>query len=124
MSSVSLSLCSQQKFARAKEEGNEFYRNGRYDEALGRYYQALGLCQQHKLEKEEAIIRGNCAQVCLQLELLKDAFDHADECLRLDPDSTKVRHVHVCTVLRIHVCTVHVHCTCTLYMYSVHVQCT
>ena len=112
MSSVSLSLCSQQKFARAKEEGNEFYRNGRYDEALGRYYQALGLCQQHKLEKEEAIIRGNCAQVCLQLELLKDAFDHADECLRLDPDSTKVRHV--CTVLRIHVCT------CTLYMYSVH----
>ena len=43
------------------------------------------------------MIRGNCAQVCLQLELFKDAYEHADECLHLDPDSAKV-HVNVkCT---------------------------
>ena len=45
------------------------------------------------------MIRGNCAQVCLQLELFKDAYEHADECLHLDPDSAKV-HVNVkCTCI-------------------------
>lgn len=80
----------QEKVAKAKEEGNEFYRKDKYNEALAKYYQALPLCQQHKLEEEEALIRGNCAQVCLQLKLFKDAYEHANECLRLDPESSKV----------------------------------
>lgn len=85
----------QEKVAKAKEEGNTFYRNNDYNAALAKYYEALPLCQQHKLEAEEALIRGNCAQACLQLELFKDAYEHANECLRLDPESSKV-HVYDC----------------------------
>ena len=73
-----------------KEEGNDLYRRQQYNDALAKYTQALPLCQQHKLEKEETLIRGNCAQACLLLKLFKDAFEHASECLRLDPDFSKV----------------------------------
>ena len=86
--------CFQEKVAKFKSEGNGYYHSAKYDEALARYYKALVLCQQHKLEEEEALIRGNCAQACLLLELYRDAFDHANECLRLDPDSAKVRSIH------------------------------
>ena len=80
----------QEKVAKLKTEGNKFFHGAQYNEALAKYYQALPLCQQHKLEEEEALIRGNCAQVCLLLELFRDAFDHANECIRLDPESSKV----------------------------------
>ena len=80
----------QEKVAKFKAEGNEYYRKDQYNEALAKYYQALPLCQQHKLQEEEALIRGNCAQACLVLELFKDAFEHANECLQLDPESSKV----------------------------------
>ena len=73
-----------------KDEGNAYYQEKKYDEALGKYHHALRLCQKGNLAKDEAIIQANCAQVCLQLELFNDAYDHAEECLRLDPDSTKV----------------------------------
>ena len=86
----------QEKVSKFKEEGNEHYRSGEYDEALARYYKALALCQQHRLEEEEAVVRGNCAQACLLLELFRDAYDHANECLRLDPESSKVRCVCEC----------------------------
>jgi tetratricopeptide (TPR) repeat protein len=79
----------QEKVCKFKSEGNAYYRSGEYQEALARYYRALPLCQQHKLEEEESRIRGNCAQACLLLELYRDAFDHANECLRLDPESAK-----------------------------------
>ena len=80
----------QKRVANFKAEGNEFYGRSKYSEALAKYYEALPICQQHNLVEDEALIRGNCAQTCLQLELFKDAYEHANECLRLDPESAKV----------------------------------
>ena len=59
------------------------------------------MCQQRGLEREEALIRGNCAQACIELELLRDGYDHANECLRLDPESSKVvlRIVVMCLII-------------------------
>jgi len=38
---------------------------------------------------EMALIRANCAQTCLKLELYSDAYTHSCECVKLDPQNHK-----------------------------------
>lgn len=38
---------------------------------------------------EVALIRANCAQACLKLELYNEAYAHSCECIRLDPQNHK-----------------------------------
>lgn len=85
----------QEVVAKIKEEGNGFFKEGSFHEALGKYYRALELCSQHNLKLDMAVIRGNCAQVCLKLRLYKDAYEHADESVQLNPDLEKVRRITV-----------------------------
>lgn len=41
------------------------------------------------MKKEMSLIRANCAQACLKLELFSDAYTHCCECLRLDKTNHK-----------------------------------
>ena len=60
-----------------------------FEEALGKYFQALNLCRKNKMKKEMALIRANCAQACLKLQMYSDAFTHCSECVKLDPNNHK-----------------------------------
>ena len=41
------------------------------------------------MKKEQSLIRANCAQACLKLELFSDAFTHCCECVKLDKTNHK-----------------------------------
>ncbi len=40
-----------------------------------------------------AVVRANCAQACLKLQLYSDAYSHADQCITLNPSSHKVSYI-------------------------------
>ena len=72
-----------------KEEGNSLFSKGDYEQALGKYFQALKYCREHKMDKEMSLIRANCAQACLKLQLFSDAYTHTCECIKLDTTNYK-----------------------------------
>lgn len=39
--------------------------------------------------KEMSLIRANCAQACLKLQLFSDAYTHSQECIKLDQSNHK-----------------------------------
>lgn len=41
------------------------------------------------MRDEIALIRANCAQACLKLEMFSDAYTHSCECIKLDPQNHK-----------------------------------
>lgn len=72
-----------------KEEGNKCFQSQEYHSALGKYHHALQLCLKHDLHPQTEVLRANCAQVCLRLELYSEAYQHSDECVKLWPQSEK-----------------------------------
>ncbi len=80
----------QEHVLKIKQEGNDCFKAQKYDDALGKYVLALQLCQTYSITDETALIRSNCAQACLNLGWYRDAYDHADECVRLNPNLDKV----------------------------------
>ncbi len=110
----------QEHILQIKQEGNYCFKAQKYDDALRNYFLALRLCQTYSITDESALIRCNCAQACLKLGLYRDAYDHADECVRVNPNLDKV----TCLCLRVgrcdvykanslhssYVCTYPVHC--------------
>lgn len=79
----------QNSYAELKEEGNSLFSKGEYEHALGKYFQALKYCREHKMNKEMSLIRANCAQACLKLQLFSDAYTHSCECVKLDKNNHK-----------------------------------
>ena len=75
---------------KAREKGNEYFKNKKYDDALAKYKDALELCHKHGLSDERALVHCNLAQVCLKLHLYKDAYGHSTECIQLNPNLEKV----------------------------------
>ncbi|CAL5096513.1 unnamed protein product [Urochloa decumbens] len=61
--------------------GNEWYKKGRYGEALRHYDRAVALCP------ESAACRGNRAAALIGLGRLAEAFRECEEAVRLDPAS-------------------------------------
>ena len=41
------------------------------------------------MTKEMSLLRANCAQACLKLQLYRDAYSHSSECVRLDESNHK-----------------------------------
>ena len=76
-------------YGKLKEEGNALFAGGDYEQALGKYFQALKYCREHNMKKEMALIRANCAQACLKLQMLNDAYTHCCECIKLDGTNFK-----------------------------------
>ncbi|CAL4909799.1 unnamed protein product [Urochloa decumbens] len=64
--------------------GNEWYKKGRYGEALRHYDRAVALCP------ESAACRGNRAAALIGLGRLAEAFRECEEAVRLDPASGRV----------------------------------
>ena len=85
----------QKSVIKLKEEGNKCFQAQEYHSALGKYHHALQLSLKHDLHPETEVLRANCAQVCLRLELFSEAYKHSDECVKLWPQSEKVWHVYV-----------------------------
>ncbi len=50
---------------------------------------AINYCKKHNMTREMALIRANCAQACIKLQLYSDAFAHCCECVKLDPENHK-----------------------------------
>ncbi|OEL18247.1 TPR repeat-containing thioredoxin TTL1 [Dichanthelium oligosanthes] len=67
--------------------GNEWYKKGKYAEALRYYERAVSLCP------ESAACRGNRAAALIGLGRLADALHECEEAVRLDPASG---HAHSC----------------------------
>ena len=65
------------------------FSKGEYEGALGKYFQALKYCREHKMNKEMSLIRANCAQACLKLQMFSDAYTHSCECVKLDKANHK-----------------------------------
>lgn len=82
-------LCVQNSYLELKDEGNQLFSRGDYEDALGKYFQALKYCREHKMNKEMSLIRANCAQACLKLQLFSDAYTHSQECVKLDKSNHK-----------------------------------
>ena len=61
--------------------GNEWYKKGKYAEALRHYERAVSLCP------ESAACRGNRAAALIALGRLADALHECEEAVRLDPAS-------------------------------------
>jgi tetratricopeptide (TPR) repeat protein len=61
--------------------GNEWYKKGKYGEALRHYERAVALCP------ESAACRGNRAAALIGLGRLADALRECEEAVRLDPAS-------------------------------------
>ncbi|KAL6848859.1 hypothetical protein ACP4OV_021442 [Aristida adscensionis] len=61
--------------------GNDFYKKGRYGEALRHYERAVALCP------DSAACRGNRAAALIGLGRLADALRECEEAVRLDPTS-------------------------------------
>ena len=76
-------------YTRLKDEGNTLFTKGDYEDALGKYFQALKYCREHNMKKEMSLIRANCAQACLKLQLFNDAYTHCCECIKLDRTNHK-----------------------------------
>lgn len=75
-----------------KEKGAELYKQQRFGEAREMWAQALGrmrIAQGDALGRLELSLRLNLSQASLQLKDFKDVIKHADEVLRLDPESAK-----------------------------------
>lgn len=72
-----------------KQEGNALFSRGNYEQALGKYFEALKYCRERNMTEEMSIIRANCAQACLKLQLFSDAFTHSSECIRLNKNNHK-----------------------------------
>ena len=62
------------------------FSKGNYEESLGKYFQAFKYCRD---EREKSLIRANCAQACLELEMFSDAYTHSCECVNLDKSNHK-----------------------------------
>lgn len=71
-------------YSKFKEEGNELFYEGNYEQALDKYFQALKYCSEHNMKKEMSLIRANCALTYLKLQMFKDAYSHCCECIKLD----------------------------------------
>ncbi len=76
-------------YTKLKDEGNTLFVNGDYEQALSKYFQALRYCREHNMKKEMSLIRANCAQACLKLEMYNDAYTHCCECIKLDRTNYK-----------------------------------
>ncbi|XP_062232274.1 TPR repeat-containing thioredoxin TTL1-like isoform X2 [Phragmites australis] len=63
--------------------GNEWYKKGRYGEALQHYDRALALCP------DSAACRGNRAAALIGLGRLAEALSECEEAVRLDPASAR-----------------------------------
>lgn len=61
--------------------GNEWYKRGKYGEALRHYERAVALCP------DSAACRGNLAAALIGLGRLADALRECEEAVRLDPVS-------------------------------------
>ena len=79
----------QTTYSKLKEEGNSLFVHGDYKQALGKYLQALKFCREHKMRSEMSLIRANCAQAILKLELFSDAYTPCCECVKLDRTNHK-----------------------------------
>ena len=65
------------------------FREGKYEEALRSYYEAVDWITKYKLKDKGAFIQLSCAEACLKLAKNSDAYAHTSECIHLDPQSHK-----------------------------------
>jgi len=70
----------------AKEEGNEHYKESRYDKAIDCYTRAINLS---KDEKERAIFYSNRAACYQQLQMYSEVVTDCNLCLETHPDNVK-----------------------------------
>ena len=77
------------------KEGNSYFQQRLYSEALDKYCQALDHCRQHNMKEQMALVRVKCAMACLKLQMYSDAYTHCTECVKLDPENHKVRAMTV-----------------------------
>ncbi|KAI9461374.1 hypothetical protein HD554DRAFT_1520179 [Boletus coccyginus] len=78
----------QKKSDALKEEGNVFFRSGKFREALDRYQQAIDV---HGPSVKPVLLT-NLAAVYLKLGMYPEAHDAADRALVADPTSVKARY--------------------------------
>ncbi|XP_068178848.1 sperm-associated antigen 1-like isoform X2 [Antennarius striatus] len=71
------------RFAGLKQEGNDFVKKSKYQDALGKYTECL------KLKPEECVIYTNRALCYLKLEKFTEAKQDCDAALKLDPVNKK-----------------------------------
>ena len=75
--------------ARLKNKGNDLFRAGRYDTALGMYESALRECNYSNTSR--AVLLSNSAQCQIKLQQWEAALSAANMALQLDPDSAKAK---------------------------------
>lgn len=74
---------SSKKFLQLKNKGNDFYRNGRYNEAIAVYKECIDLCP------ENAIAHANRAMCFLKLQKFIECELDCTQCLKFDSNFIK-----------------------------------
>ncbi|CAG8487256.1 1739_t:CDS:2 [Cetraspora pellucida] len=74
-------------------QGNELYKKQKYNESLEKYLKAF------EMNPNDLLVNSNCAQVYLKLGKLDEALEHAETCIRLDPQWAKGYYRKGCILL-------------------------
>ncbi|KAA8916118.1 hypothetical protein TRICI_001769 [Trichomonascus ciferrii] len=76
---------------RLKEEGNELFKKGAYEEAKLKYEEALGECSEDEEKALRAVCYGNLATCLFKLERYEESVERAGKALELDEEYIKAR---------------------------------
>ena len=77
-------------FDQLEEEGNNYYQQGMYHEALEKYMKALKYSSRQNTKEQIASIRANCTMACIKQQMYGEAYTHCMEWIKMDPKNHKV----------------------------------
>lgn len=69
--------CNGEEARRLKEEGNELFKKGEYEEAVLKYEEALGECSEDEEKNLRAVCYANLATCLFKLERYEDSVERA-----------------------------------------------